>query len=107
MTQVGGRVYAVAGGAGLVVARALVAPGDLRRRDALVLAGRVAIRMVGAAACLLILAGTIEGFLSASDAPAALKLAVSAASGVLLVLYLANGRRHDRGRLRSSTGGIA
>jgi len=86
----------IAGGAGLVVARALVAPGDVRRRDALVVGGRAAIRMVGAAACLLILAGTIEGFLSASDAPAALKFAVSAASGALLVLYLANGRRHAR-----------
>jgi uncharacterized membrane protein SpoIIM required for sporulation/uncharacterized RDD family membrane protein YckC len=84
----------IAAGAGLVVARALVAPGDVRRRDALVLGGRAAIRMVGAAACLLVLAGTIEGFLSASDAPAALKLVVSAASGVLLALYIGNGRRN-------------
>ena len=86
----------IAGGAGLVVARALVAPGDVHRRDALVLGGRAAIRMVGAAACLLLLAGTIEGLLSASDASPSLKLAVSAASGVLLVLYLANGRRYAR-----------
>ncbi len=59
----------IAGGAGLLVGRALVAPGDLARRDALVVHGRLAIRLVGAAACLLILAGLIEGFLSASGAP--------------------------------------
>src|SRR6266705_239702 len=39
----------IAGGAGLLVARALVAPGDLTRRDAIVLAGRHGVRMVGAA----------------------------------------------------------
>jgi uncharacterized membrane protein SpoIIM required for sporulation len=86
----------IAGGAGLLVAKALVAPGDLARRDALVIHGRRAIRMVGAAACLLLLAGTIEGFLSASDAPLAIKLGVSAASAVLLALYFAAGARAVR-----------
>jgi uncharacterized membrane protein SpoIIM required for sporulation/uncharacterized RDD family membrane protein YckC len=84
----------IAGGAGLVIARAMVAPGDLRRRDAMVVHGRTAIRMVGAATCLLVLAGTIEGFLSASDAPAALKLGVSLVSAGLLGLYLVNGHRY-------------
>ncbi|NIM49203.1 MAG: hypothetical protein GTN62_04580 [Gemmatimonadales bacterium] len=83
----------IAGGAGLLVGRALVAPGDLARRDALVVHGRLAIRLVGAAACLLILAGLIEGFLSASGAPAVLKLVVSVASLVLVGLYLAAGRQ--------------
>ena len=82
----------IAGGGGLRVARALIAPGDLTRRDALVVQGRAAIRMVAAAACLLVLAGTIEGFLSASDAPVAVKLSVSAASAVLLVLLYEAGR---------------
>ncbi len=82
----------IAGGAGLLVGRAVVAPGDLARRDALVVYGREAIRLVGASATLLILAGIIEGFLSASDAPAVLKVAVSAASAGLIVLYLAAGK---------------
>lgn len=85
----------IAGGAGLRVARALIAPGDLARSDALVIAGREALQLVGAATCLLLLAGTIEGLLSASDAPAPLKLAVSGASAALLVLYLAAGRRYN------------
>jgi uncharacterized membrane protein SpoIIM required for sporulation/uncharacterized RDD family membrane protein YckC len=84
----------IAGGAGLLVARALVAPGDLTRRDALVLAGRQAARLVGASVLLLALAGTIEGLLSASDAPAAFKFATSGATVVLLILYLASGRHY-------------
>jgi uncharacterized membrane protein SpoIIM required for sporulation len=86
----------IAGGAGLLVGRALVAPGDLARRDALVVHGRLAIRLVGSAACLLVLAGLIEGFLSASGSPAAVKLAVSAASAVLVGLYLVTGRSAAR-----------
>ncbi|HEX9705152.1 MAG TPA: stage II sporulation protein M [Gemmatimonadales bacterium] len=96
----------IAGGAGLVIGRAILAPGDLRRRDAMVVHGRTAVRMVGAATCMLILAGTIEGFLSASDAPAPVKLGVSAASAVLLALYLANGWRYSR-RPRGTAPGSA
>jgi uncharacterized membrane protein SpoIIM required for sporulation/uncharacterized RDD family membrane protein YckC len=95
----------MAGGAGLLVARALVAPGDLTRRDALVVYGRTAVRLVGAATCLLLLAGTIEGFLSASDAPPAIKLGVSAASAVLLALYYAAGRRPGASSPRSEPRG--
>jgi uncharacterized membrane protein SpoIIM required for sporulation len=83
----------MAGGAGLLVGRAILAPGDLTRHDALAIGGRLAIRLVGAAICLLALAGLIEGFLSASPAPSALKLGVSAASVVLVMLYFAAGRR--------------
>ncbi len=83
----------IAGGAGLLIARAAVAPGDLTRRDALVVHGRLAIKLVGAAAFLLVIAGLIEGFISASGAPGALKFGVSAASAVFLVFYFAAGYR--------------
>jgi uncharacterized membrane protein SpoIIM required for sporulation/uncharacterized RDD family membrane protein YckC len=83
----------IAGGAGLLVARALIAPGDLARSDALVIHGRAAIRMVGAAACLLLVAGLIEGFVSASGMGPAYKLVVSGTTLVLLVLWLEAGRR--------------
>src|SRR5436853_103032 len=74
----------IAGGAGLLVARGLIAPGDLTRRDALVLAGRRAARLVAAAVLLLCLAGTNEGLFSASDAAPAHKPAGSAASAATL-----------------------
>ena len=81
----------IAGGAGFRTAGALLVPGDRTRRDALVLEGRIAARMIGAVVCLLALAGTIEGLLSASDAAPAYKFTVSAASVVLLACYLASG----------------
>jgi uncharacterized membrane protein SpoIIM required for sporulation/uncharacterized RDD family membrane protein YckC len=83
----------IAGGAGLSIGRAVVAPGDMTRRDALIVQGRLAIRLVGASAMMLLLAGTIEGFLSASDAPAGFKYAASGASAVLVALFLIYGRQ--------------
>jgi uncharacterized membrane protein SpoIIM required for sporulation len=84
----------ISGGAGFRLAHALIAPGDRTRLDALVVDGRIAMRMVGAVVFLLAIAGAIEGLLSTSDAPGALKFAVSGASAVLLVLYLLNGYRY-------------
>lgn len=81
----------ISGGAGFRLAQALVAPGDLTRKDALVLQGAVALRMIGAVVCLLVVAGAIEGLLSASDAAPAYKFAVSAASAVLLACYFTSG----------------
>jgi uncharacterized membrane protein SpoIIM required for sporulation len=86
----------VSGGAGLRLAHALVAPGDRPRLEALVVDGRVAMRMMGAVIFLLAIAGSIEGLLSTSDAPRAVKFAVSAATAVLLALYLVNGYRYTR-----------
>lgn len=83
----------LAAAAGFLLGRAIIAPGDLPRRDALVLAGRRAMRLVGATIVLLIVAGTIEGLISSSGWSLTARLAVSASSLVFLVLYLLNGRR--------------
>ena len=91
----------VAAGAGFRLAGALIAPGDRTRRDALVVEGRIAARMIGAVVSLLAIAGTIEGLLSASDAPAPLKYGASVASVGLLFLYFRNGAAS----LRQSTSG--
>ncbi|HYC30924.1 MAG TPA: stage II sporulation protein M, partial [Gemmatimonadales bacterium] len=82
----------VAGAAGFLLGRSAVAPGDLSRSDALVLSGRIAVRMVGGAAVMLVVAGLIEGFVSAGTGGRDVRLAASAASLVFLGLYLANGR---------------
>jgi uncharacterized membrane protein SpoIIM required for sporulation/uncharacterized RDD family membrane protein YckC len=81
----------IAGGAGFRLAGALLVPGDRTRRDALVVEGRIAAQMIGAVVTLLAIAGTIEGLLSASDAPAAFKYGVSALSVVFLLIYGASG----------------
>ena len=86
----------ISAGAGFRLAQAMIAPGDRTRRDALVLEGRIAARMIGAVVTLLAIAGTIEGLLSTSGAAAPWKYGVSAATAVFLVLYLANGYRSLR-----------
>ena len=86
----------IAGAAGFLLGRALIAPGELSRGDALVLAGRLAVRMIGAAIVLLVIAGTIEGFVSAGELPLAARLAASGGSVVFLGLYLLNGATAGR-----------
>jgi uncharacterized membrane protein SpoIIM required for sporulation len=81
----------VAGAAGFLLGRSVVAPGVLSRADALVLSGRVAIRMLGATGVLLVVAGVIEGFISAGGYSVPVRLAASTASLGLLAAYLVNG----------------
>ncbi len=84
----------ISAGAGFRLAKALIAPGDRTRKDALVLEGRIAARMLGAVVTLLAIAGTIEGLLSTSDASAVWKYGVGALTVAFLLLYLLSGRRH-------------
>ena len=81
----------VAGAAGFLLGRTVVAPGTLARSDALVLSGRRAVRMLGGAALLLLVAGMIEGFVSASAGGLAVRFVASGASLAFLGVYLAAG----------------
>jgi uncharacterized membrane protein SpoIIM required for sporulation len=79
----------IAGGAGLMLGWALIHPGLLNRRDALIVAARKAVGLIVACVPLLIIAGLIEGFLSPNNAiPWPVKWGVGLLSGVLLYLYL-------------------
>jgi uncharacterized membrane protein SpoIIM required for sporulation len=81
-------VIFLAGGSGLMMGHALVSPGLLRRRDALVAAARKAVRLVFGCIPLLVIAGTIEGFVSPSALPSWAKGSIGALTGVLLYGYL-------------------
>jgi uncharacterized membrane protein SpoIIM required for sporulation/uncharacterized RDD family membrane protein YckC len=79
----------ISGGAGFLLAGALLLPGARTRRTALVENGRRAIRLVAGAALLLVVAGTIEGFVSPIEWwPLEVKLAVSGVTLVALYVYL-------------------
>ena len=54
----------LAGGAGLLIGSAFLMPGDLSRSDALKTRGLEAIRLIAGCVPLLVVAGTIEGFIS-------------------------------------------
>ena len=79
----------ITGGAGLMMGWALLNPGLLRRRDALMLAARKAVLLVLGCIPVLITAGVIEGFLSPNAAVSwPVKWTVGVFSGLLFYGYL-------------------
>jgi uncharacterized membrane protein SpoIIM required for sporulation len=78
----------IAGGAGLIIGRAIWAPGDLPRRDALKLAGIEAMQLLAGVAVMLVFAGLIEGFITPLPLPPLLKLAFATGTAVLVIWYL-------------------
>src|SRR5919205_547063 len=78
----------IAGGAGMYFGTALLFPGDRPRFDNLRLRGREAAQLVAGCVPLLVLAATIEGFISPADLPPAFKFTVAAATGLALYSYL-------------------
>lgn len=86
----------IAGGAGFVLGRAILAPGRLARGDALRDAAGRAVRLVVGTAPILVVAGLVEGSLSQWHAPVVspwIKLAFAAVAGSLLWLWLLRGGR--------------
>ncbi len=83
----------LAGGAGLRLGAGLLFPGMLRRRDSLAEAGTDAVQLISGTIPLLIVAGTLEAFLSPTHAPMALKFSVCAVLFTALVLWLGEGGR--------------
>lgn len=84
----------IAGGAGFLIASAVLLPGALTRKQALVARGKRAITLVCCTALFLAVAGTLEGLVSPDpDIPHAAKAAISVATALLIVLYLSLGGR--------------
>ena len=78
----------IAGGAGLGVAKGLLFPGSLPRRESLVRAGGRSVRLLLGTIPMLLVAGVVEGFVSPSDLPYQLKFLLAAALATMLALYL-------------------
>jgi uncharacterized membrane protein SpoIIM required for sporulation len=78
----------IAGGAGLVLAGGYLRPGRARRADALVAAARRAGTLVMGVALMLLVAGTIEGFITPQRLPIPVRGLIGAITAVGLALYL-------------------
>jgi uncharacterized membrane protein SpoIIM required for sporulation len=76
------------GGAGMMIGYAIINPGDLTRARALKKKGMDAAKIVMGCACFLVIAGTIEGFLSPSNLPAAVKFGTGIGTGIAMYSYL-------------------
>jgi uncharacterized membrane protein SpoIIM required for sporulation len=78
----------IAGGAGFILARGLLFPGALPRKESVVRAGRLSAQLFFGTIPLLLIAGFVEGFISPTDVPVPMKFALAAGLFALLVLYL-------------------
>jgi uncharacterized membrane protein SpoIIM required for sporulation len=92
----------VMGGAGFMLASALLAPGNRSRRDALIERGRLAVLLALGGGAMLVVAGLIEGFITPpAFIPPWVKLAFAGFTLVGLVLYFMRaGRGPEPGLLK-------
>ena len=81
----------IAGGAGLLLGKGILFPGNQPRRDSIAEAGRDAVRLLLGVIPVLVLAGIVEGFVSPTATPAGAKFAIGAGLFVLLAWYLSRG----------------
>ena len=76
------------GGAGMMIGYAMINPGDLTRGQALKKKGMQAAKIVIGCALLLVVAGLIEGFISPSSLPPAVKFGTGIGTGIGMFGYL-------------------
>jgi uncharacterized membrane protein SpoIIM required for sporulation len=77
----------IAGAAGLLIAAGVVYPGRLSRRDAVRANARRAATLIGGVATMLVVAGTIEGFISPQRWPAGTRIGIGAFTALVLIGY--------------------
>jgi len=83
----------IAGGGGLLIARGVLFPGSLPRRDALTVYGGEGIRLALGIIPLLFIAGITEAFISPTSLPFAAKIVFAVGLFGLLVLYVTQAGR--------------
>ncbi len=84
----------IAGAAGLLIAAGALYPGRRRRRDLIVANAKRAGTLILGVASMLIVAGTIEAFVSPRRLPESVRVAVGLFTAVLLIFYFTSaGRR--------------
>lgn len=85
----------IAGGAGLMIGIAIIAPGERTRRHAILEQGGLAIKLLAGCIPLLFIAGLIEAFFSPLPVHHAYKFSVSAITAIALAAYLLSRREES------------
>lgn len=85
----------IAGASGLLIAAGVLYPGRLRRRDAVVANARRAGTLILGVASMLVVAGSIEGFVSPRRVPAELRIAVGLVTALAMLVYFGAAGRSD------------
>lgn len=92
------------GGAGLLIASALVKPGEYRRKDALMVKGKPAIQIALGSIPILIAAAIIEGFITPLNISPWLKLGFAWVTALVLFFYIFHGVRANHARAKENVG---
>lgn len=87
----------ICGGAGLILADAILKPGNLKRKDALKKNGNTAIQLILGVIPMFVIAGIIEGFITPLDISPWIKLIFSLFTLALLILYFMPLRKRVKG----------
>lgn len=93
----------IAGGAGLEIARGLLFPGLLPRKESLAQAGGRGAQLLLGTIPMLVIAGVIEGFFSPSNAPVAMKFTLAAVLFPALLSYLSLVGRPEKKTVRADS----
>lgn len=83
----------ICGAAGLLIGWSWIAPGQRTRKDALIVAGRDACKMMVGTVPLFIIAGIMEGNVSHSSIPHWMKFGIALFQFIVLLLYIYGGKR--------------
>ena len=85
----------IAGAAGLLLATAILVPGDRTRREALAANGARSLHLVACVVMFLIMAGMIEGNISPSRLPDSAKYATAIITAIFIAWYFSLGRTRE------------
>ena len=92
----------ICGGAGFMIGSSIIAPGNLRRGDAVRLASGKALQLFAGSLPFFVIAAIIEGFLTPSAIPPWSKLSFAGVTVVPLVMYLGFAGEQESRRVRAN-----
>ena len=81
----------IAGGAGLMIGRAMILPGRYKRSVEIKLAAKKSVQIVVGTIPMLLIAGFVEGFISPSGLPALWKVLIALSLATVYGIYIVNG----------------